>query len=112
MSKKSRKLTTVFKARVALDAVSGEQTLAELASKHGVVPTDSHTQRMPRFAVLRRKGSPGTRSDRGGRRGERPLSPRHTHRLQGTRTYPVLVDVVASFFADKHSDPAWIHADK
>jgi transposase len=37
MAKVSRKrYSAEFKARVALDAIKGEQTLAELASKHGV----------------------------------------------------------------------------
>jgi transposase len=38
MSKKRRKFTAEFKARVALDALSGEHTLSELASKYGVHP--------------------------------------------------------------------------
>ena len=38
MSKKRRKFSPEFKARVALDAMSGEQTIAELASKYSVHP--------------------------------------------------------------------------
>ena len=38
MSKKRRKFSPEFKARVALDALSGEHTLAELASKYSVHP--------------------------------------------------------------------------
>lgn len=38
MSKSRRKFTAEFKTRVALDALSGEQSLSELASKHGVRP--------------------------------------------------------------------------
>jgi transposase len=38
MSKKRRNFTAEFKARVALDALSGEHTLSELASKYGVHP--------------------------------------------------------------------------
>ena len=38
MSKKRRKFTAEFKARVALDALSGEHTLSEFASKYGVHP--------------------------------------------------------------------------
>ena len=38
MSKKRRKFSPEFKARVALDAMSGEHTLAELASKYSVHP--------------------------------------------------------------------------
>ena len=38
MSKKRRKFSPEFKARVALDAMSGEHTIAELASKYSVHP--------------------------------------------------------------------------
>ena len=38
MSKKRKKFRPEFKARVALDAMSGEQTIAELASKYSVHP--------------------------------------------------------------------------
>lgn len=38
MSKKRRKFTAEFKARVALDALSGEHTLSELSAKYGVHP--------------------------------------------------------------------------
>ena len=36
MSKKRRKFSVEFKTRVALEALSGEHTLSELASKYGV----------------------------------------------------------------------------
>lgn len=38
MSKKRRKFSPEFKARVALDAMSGAHTIAELASKYSVHP--------------------------------------------------------------------------
>lgn len=38
MGKKRRRFTSSFKARVALDAVRGIKTLAELASEHHVHP--------------------------------------------------------------------------
>ena len=38
MSRKRRKFSPEFKARVALDAMSGEQTITELASKYSVHP--------------------------------------------------------------------------
>ncbi len=38
MSQKRRKFTAEFKTRVALDALSGEHILSELASKYGVHP--------------------------------------------------------------------------
>lgn len=40
MSKTKRnRYSAEFKAKVALEAIRGEQTLAELAAKHGVHPT-------------------------------------------------------------------------
>ena len=36
MSKKRKRFTAEFKTRVALDALTGEHTLSELASKYGV----------------------------------------------------------------------------
>lgn len=38
MSQKRRKFTAEFKARVALEALTGERTLSELAAKYGVHP--------------------------------------------------------------------------
>ena len=38
MSRKRRSFTAEFKARVALDALSGEHTLSELVDKYGVHP--------------------------------------------------------------------------
>jgi len=38
MSKERRKFSADFKAKVALEALSGEETLAELSSKYGVHP--------------------------------------------------------------------------
>lgn len=38
MSKQRRKFTAEFKTRVALDALSNERTLSEIASKYGVHP--------------------------------------------------------------------------
>ena len=38
MSRKRRKFSASFKAKVALDAAKGDATLAELASRHGVYP--------------------------------------------------------------------------
>lgn len=43
MTKKRRRLTTKFKAQVALDAVRGVKTLAQLATEHQVHPNQIST---------------------------------------------------------------------
>ena len=43
MTKKRRKFSSKFKARVALDAVRGMKTLAELATEHKVHPNQIST---------------------------------------------------------------------
>ena len=43
MSRKRRNFSPEFKARVALEALSGELTLSELASKYGVHPNQIST---------------------------------------------------------------------
>ena len=39
MSKKRRNHSAAFKARVALEAIKGEQTLSELSTRFGIHPT-------------------------------------------------------------------------
>ena len=39
MSKTRRNHGSAFKAKVALEALKGEQTVAEIAAKHGLHPT-------------------------------------------------------------------------
>lgn len=36
MSNKRRNFSSIFKSRVALEAIRGELTLAEISSKHGI----------------------------------------------------------------------------
>ena len=43
MSRKRRNFSSEFKARVALEALSSEQTLSELSSKYGVHPNQIST---------------------------------------------------------------------
>lgn len=74
----------------------------------GVAPTNNHAERMLRFAVLWRKRSQGTRSDKGERWVERVLSLRQTCRLQKRSTYDVLVDAVRAYFKEQSPDLSWI----
>lgn len=76
--------------------------------KEGVCPTNNFAERVIRFAVMWRKRSFGTASDKGNRWVERILSLRQTCRLQGRATFPVLVDAVNSYFQGTTPDLAWI----
>jgi hypothetical protein len=52
--------------------------------------------------------SQGTRSEKGNRWVERVLSVRHTCRIRGRPTFPILVDVVSGLFTGERPDLRWI----
>jgi len=74
----------------------------------GVEPTNNHAERMLRFGVLWRKRSLGTTSEHGDRWVERVLTLRQTCRIQGRRTFPVLVDALTAAFQSRSPDLTWI----
>ena len=74
----------------------------------GVDPTNNFGERMLRYAVLWRKRSQGTSSDKGNRWVERIISLRQTCRLQNKSSYIVLVEAMDSFFKDQEPDLEWI----
>jgi len=76
--------------------------------KEGVSPTNNHAERILRFAVCWRKRSLSTASEKGNRWVERILSLRQTCRLQGKRTFPILVAAIDSFFTERQPDLKWI----
>jgi transposase len=76
--------------------------------EQGVEPTNNRAERSLRFAVMWRKCSGGTDSDRGNRWVERTLSLRQTCRQLGQSTFRVLVDAVTSFFQGRQPDLAWL----
>lgn len=76
--------------------------------EQGVSPTNNHAERMLRFAVLWRKRSQGTASEKGDRWVERILSLRQTCRLHSKSTYHILVDALSSHFKGQEPDLAWI----
>ena len=55
-------------------------------------PTNNHAERVLHFAVLWRKRSLGTKSEKGDRWVERILSLRQTCRMRGRQTLPVIVE--------------------
>ncbi len=74
----------------------------------GVEPTNNRAERSLRFAVLWRKRSLGTRSEKGNRWVERILSFKETCRLRAKATFPLLVDLFRNHFAGTEPDLAWI----
>jgi transposase len=74
----------------------------------GVEATNNIAERAHRFGVLWRKRSQGTCSDKGNRWVERVLSLRHTCRLRGRPTFPILVDAVSCLFSGATPDLSWI----
>jgi transposase len=76
--------------------------------EHGVEPTNNRAERALRFAVMWRKCSSGTESDKGNRWVERSLSLRQTCRQLGQSIFDVLVDAVTSSFQGSQPDLAWL----
>ena len=74
----------------------------------GVSPTNNHAERMIRFAVLWRKRSLGTYSDKGCRWAERIITLRQTCRLHGRPTYPVLVEAIDCYFKGETPSLPWL----
>ena len=76
----------------------------------GVEPTNNATERGLRFAVLWRKRSQGTRSEKGNRWVERILTLRQTARLRNISCFDILVDAMNAYFKDQKPDLSWIYA--
>ncbi len=76
--------------------------------EEGVEPTNNHAERTIRYAVLWRKRSLGTQSDKGCRWVERILSLRQTCRLQNRSTFATLTEAFASYFKEQPPDLEWI----
>ncbi len=78
--------------------------------EEGVDPTNNFGERMLRYAVLWRKRSQGTNSEKGNRWVERIVSLRQTCRLQGKSSFHVLVDALNASFNDQQPDLEWIRS--
>jgi transposase len=77
---------------------------------HAVDPTNNLAERVLRFLVLRRKATGGTQSEKGNRWLERIATLRETCRLQGQRSFPILVDAIQARFDGRTPDLSWIPA--
>jgi transposase len=74
----------------------------------GVEAPNNIAERAHRFGVLWRKRSQGTCSEKGNRWVERVLSLRHTCRIRGRPTFPMLVEAVACLFKGERPDLNWL----
>jgi transposase len=74
----------------------------------GVEATNNIAERAHRFGVLWRKRRQGTCSEKGNRWVERVLSFRHTCRIRGRPTFPILVEAVSCLFKGERPDLNWI----
>jgi transposase len=83
------------------------EALWVLLDVQGVEATHNMAERAQRFGVLWCKRRPGTRSEAGNRWGERILSLRHTCRIRGRPTFPILVEAVACLCKGEKPDLRW-----
>jgi transposase len=74
----------------------------------GVDATNNVAERAHRCGVLGRKRSQGTCSEQGNRWVERVLSLRHTCRIRGRPTFPLLVEAVSCLFKGERPDLSWL----
>jgi len=74
----------------------------------GVEPTNNRAERALRFAVLWRKRSNGTQSEKGNRWVERLLSFRQTCRLRAQATFPLLADILKAYFKEQQPNLGWL----
>jgi hypothetical protein len=81
-----------------LDGRAQGESLWLFLDVQGVEATHNIAERAHRFGVLWRQRSQGTRSEKGNRWVERVLSLRHTCRIRGHPTFPMLVEAVSCLF--------------
>ena len=94
--------------RLARQIIRELDCLWTFLDHNAVEPTNNRAERALRFAVLWRKRSLGTQSDKGSRWVERILSLKETCRLRATATFPVIVRLLRSYFHGEDPDLAWI----
>jgi transposase len=74
----------------------------------GVQASNNTAECAHRFGVLWRKPSQGTDSENGNRWVEWVLSLRHTCRIRGRSTFPILVEAVSCLFKGAKPDLSWL----
>lgn len=94
--------------KLAREALREIDSLWVFLDEAGVEPTNNRAERALRFAVLWRKRSNGTQSDKGNRWVERLLSFRQTCRLRAQAAFPLLVDILKAYFKEQSPDLSWL----
>ena len=87
------------------------ESLWVFLDENGVEPTNNRAERALRFAVLWRKRSNGTQSDKGNRWVERILSLKQTCRIRKIPIFPILVDAIDAYFKEQKPNLNWITAN-
>ena len=73
-----------------------------------VEPTNNLAERTLRFGVLWRKRSKGTQSEKGNLWVERILSFKQTCSIRSLNSFPILVEILDSYFKEQEPDLSWI----
>jgi transposase len=94
--------------RLSREILREIDTLWVFLDEAGVEPTNNRAERALRFAVLWRKRSNGTQSEKGNRWVERLLSFRQTCRLRNQTTFPLLVESVKAYFKEQTPNLGWL----
>lgn len=94
--------------RLAREVLREIDSLWVFLDEAGVEPTNNRAERALRFAVLWRKRSNGTQSEKGNRWVERLLSFRQTCRLRKQPTFPLLADAVKAYFKEQPPNLGWL----
>lgn len=94
--------------RLAREVLREIDSLWVFLDEAGVEPTNNRAERALRFAVLWRKRSNGTQSEKGNRWVERLLSFRQTCRLRKQPTFPLLADAVKAYFKEQTPNLSWL----
>jgi transposase len=94
--------------RLARQLIREIDALWTFLDHRDVDPTNNRAERALRFAVLWRKRSLGTQSEKGNRWVERILSFKETCRLQGKTTFPLMVEYLKAYFNGSSPNLAWI----
>lgn len=84
------------------------ESLWVFLDENGVEPTNNRAERALRFAVLWRKRSHGTQSDKGNRWVERILSLKQTCRMKALPVFPILTNAIDAYFKERTPELEWI----